>query len=193
MRKEVIGNATLYLGDCREVVLTLCAVEAIITDPPYPDYMTDEYGASDISFLDAYQCKQFVFWSAKATFPLSYSAIHIWDKSPATLSMYERIFERNGEGKCLLWRYQKIKSSVDAQMNKDVHTEHPSQKPIRLMRHLVERTDGIVLDPFMGSGSTAIACVEKRRPFVGIEINPLYFDIACERIENAQRQERLFV
>ena len=50
----------------------------------------------------------------------------------------------------------------------------------------------IVLDPFMGSGTTGLACTRTNRNFIGIEIEPKYFDIACERIENAQRQVRMF-
>ena len=49
-----------------------------------------------------------------------------------------------------------------------------------------------VLDPFMGSGTTGVACMKMNRKFIGVEMDPKYFDIACERIENAQRQERLF-
>jgi DNA modification methylase len=52
--------------------------------------------------------------------------------------------------------------------------------------------EGDVLDPFMGSGTTGVACMNLGRKFIGIEIEPKYFNIACERIENAQRQERLF-
>ena len=51
---------------------------------------------------------------------------------------------------------------------------------------------GTVLDPFMGSGTTGVACMNLGRKFIGIEIEPRYFDIACERIENAQRQARMF-
>ena len=49
-----------------------------------------------------------------------------------------------------------------------------------------------ILDPFMGSGTTGVACMNLGRKFIGIEIEPKYFDIACERIENAQRQQRMF-
>jgi site-specific DNA-methyltransferase (adenine-specific) len=74
----------------------------------------------------------------------------------------------------------------------DVGREHPTQKPVGLMRWCVSKTKGAVLDPFMGSGTTGVACMELQRPFFGIEIEPKYFDMACQRIENAQRQERLF-
>jgi len=69
---------------------------------------------------------------------------------------------------------------------------HPTQKPIALMRWCVAKTEGSVLDPFMGSGTTGAACMELRREFIGIEVHEPYFHVACERIENAQRQERLF-
>ena len=71
---------------------------------------------------------------------------------------------------------------------------HPTQKPPELMRWCVERlgVQGVILDPYMGSGTTGIACLQMGRAFIGIEIEPRYFDIACERVTNAQRQERLF-
>jgi site-specific DNA-methyltransferase (adenine-specific) len=72
---------------------------------------------------------------------------------------------------------------------------HPTQKPQRLMRELVglfSDQEQTVCDPFMGSGTTGVACMQLGRKFVGIELEPIYFDLACERIENAQRQERLF-
>ena len=74
--------------------------------------------------------------------------------------------------------------------------EHPTPKPVALMERMVAcSTDvnNIVLDPFMGSGTTGVACMNLGRRFIGIEIARRYFDISCERIENAQRQKRLFV
>ncbi len=69
---------------------------------------------------------------------------------------------------------------------------HPTQKPVALMQWCVEQTTGAVLDPFMGSGTTGVACANLGRKFLGIEIERKYFDIACERIDNAQRQQRMF-
>jgi site-specific DNA-methyltransferase (adenine-specific)/modification methylase len=60
------------------------------------------------------------------------------------------------------------------------------------MRWCVAKTEGLVIDPMMGSGTTGVATVEANRPFVGIDDKPAYFEIACQRLENAQRQERLF-
>jgi site-specific DNA-methyltransferase (adenine-specific) len=70
--------------------------------------------------------------------------------------------------------------------------EHPMQKPIRLMEWCVGMSAGTVLDPYMGSGSTGVACANLQRPFVGAEIEPRWFDIACRRIEQAYKQPRLF-
>jgi len=71
--------------------------------------------------------------------------------------------------------------------------DHPCPKPIRLLNAIISLTDAeTILDPFMGSGTTGVACMNLGRKFIGIEIEPKYFDIACERIENAQRQMRMF-
>jgi site-specific DNA-methyltransferase (adenine-specific) len=70
---------------------------------------------------------------------------------------------------------------------------HPTQKPIALMRWCLAMTTGRVIDPFMGSGTTGVAAVDMELPFVGIEIDPDYFDVACRRIEEAYRQPRLLV
>ena len=70
---------------------------------------------------------------------------------------------------------------------------HPTQKPFPVMEWCIERAGKIssVLDPFMGSGTTGVACMHMGRDFTGIEREPKYFDIACRRIEDAQRQGRL--
>ena len=73
---------------------------------------------------------------------------------------------------------------------------HPTQKPISLIRHIVKastREGETVLDPFMGSGTTGVACVKLGRKFIGIECERKYFDIACRRIEDAYKQGDLFV
>lgn len=84
------------------------------------------------------------------------------------------------------------KASAD---ERDTGNTHPTVKPLALMRYLcmlISTPDAVVLDPYLGSGSTGIACVGLGRKFVGIEIDPAYFEIACQRIEDAQRQQRLF-
>ena len=71
---------------------------------------------------------------------------------------------------------------------------HQTGKPVELMEDVVTVRNewGTVLDPFMGSATAGLAALRKGRKFIGIEIEPRYFDIACERIESAQKQERLF-
>lgn len=72
--------------------------------------------------------------------------------------------------------------------------EHPNEKPVELCEHFIDLTTNageLVLDPFMGSGTTGVACMNLGRKFIGIEIERKYFDIGCRRIEDAQRQQRL--
>ena len=74
-----------------------------------------------------------------------------------------------------------------------VHKHHKNEKPVALMSRLVNWLNpASVLDPFMGSGTTGVACAQLGRKFIGIEIEPKYFDIACRRIEDAYRQKPLF-
>ena len=72
--------------------------------------------------------------------------------------------------------------------------EHPTQKPVEVMRWCIGFIEGgTILDPFMGSGTTGVAAVQLGRKFIGIEIDPKYYDIACRRIEEATRQGDLFI
>jgi DNA modification methylase len=187
----------LYLGDCLDILPTLTGIDAVVTDPPYPDYYQDEYKHFDgiITPLDLFGCRQLVFWTAKEAFPLDYTAVHIWDKKTGCGSEYERIFERNGNKNYKMFREYLINSTVAASYTGDVFTGHKSQKPARLMRKLLlEFTNpgDTVLDPFMGSGTTGVACVQTGRNFIGIEIDPQYFAIAEKRIKAAQAQPNLF-
>lgn len=70
---------------------------------------------------------------------------------------------------------------------------HPTEKPLQLMRPVVSWTEGVVVDPFMGSGTTGVACVKLGRPFIGIEIDPEHFETACRRITDAMNQPDMFV
>jgi site-specific DNA-methyltransferase (adenine-specific) len=196
MNKTIIGNATLYLGDCMEVLPTLDKVDAVITDPPYPDWLADEYKYFDgiLAPLEKFKCKQLVFWSTKCDFPLDYTARHVWDKKTGCGSEYEFIFERNGSKNFKVVRFYLINSDVAASFNGDVWTGHKSQKPIGLMRWCLDFIPKAqtILDPFMGSGTTGVAAVQMGRKFIGIEREPKYFEIACKRIEDAQRTFDMF-
>ncbi len=79
---------------------------------------------------------------------------------------------------------------------RDIPREHPTQKPVDVLKWCIEHlpdSTHTILDPFMGSGTTGVACVKLGRKFIGIEIEPKYFDIACRRIEQAYAQPDLFV
>jgi len=165
-----------------------------VTDPPYPDYHADTYKQTGIDWLTTIGGRQLVFWSAKVGFPLSYTAIHIWDKKTGAGSQYERIFERNGSKAYCVFRHYLINSTVAASYTGDKFTGHPSQKPVKLLIELLEKftnSDNLVFDPFMGSGTTGVACARTGRRFVGCEIDEEYFDIAVKRIKQEQMQMRM--
>ena len=189
-------DAVLIEGDCLEILPTLGRVDAVVTDPPYPDCYVKEYQYSEerIAALDLLPCWQMVFWSGRAPFPLAHTAVHIWNKNPSNHgAQYERIFERNGGAHQKVFTHYMVNSTVAAMMVGDELNEHPSQKPIRLLKRICEQTKGAtILDPFMGSGTTGVAALQLGRKFIGVEIDETYFSIACKRIEEAWRQPRLF-
>ena len=128
---------TIYHGDCRFILPDLPKVDLVLTDPPYPDYHTDKYAQVDIGFIAGLECRQLIFWSVKAEFPLDYTAIHIWDKCCGAGAEYERIFERNGHYQYHCYDAYIINSTVAAKFNRDIFTGHPSQKPIKLLYRLI--------------------------------------------------------
>lgn len=187
----------LFNENCLETVKRLGKVDLILTDPPYPDYLVDEYKYFDgiIDFLKDIKCRQLVFWSAKAEFPLDYNAIHIWNKKCGVGSMYERIFERNGGNAYKVYSHYLINSTVAANYAKDTFEGHPSQKPITLIRNLIlEYTNegDTVFDPFSGSATVAIACIREKRNFIGSELNTKHFDNSIKRIQSQFAKPELF-
>jgi len=176
------SGITLYNADCRDVA-KFVKCDFILTDPPYPDYLADEYGYFPPMFLNDFSCRQLVFWSAKADFPLDYSAVHIWDKWIGAGSMYERIFERNGGLAYRIFKYAAVGNDYRAQIAQDINTGHPSQKPIKLLRRLI--TDfvpagSVVFDPFSGSGRTLVACQELGYEAVGCEVSEKWCSVTVE-------------
>lgn len=195
IRREVqIGSCRLLLGDCEAILPTLGPVDAVVTDPPYPDFLAEEFHYSEETVRSAlltFNCHQFVFWSATAGWPVDFSAVHIWHKpNGQSYKHYERIFERNGGISCKVFRVAVILPNYTQFAAECV--DHPTQKPLRLVRDLVNRTKGVVLDPFMGSGTTGVACAKMGRSFIGVEIDEGYFDIACKRIRDAYAQPDFF-
>lgn len=187
----------LFNESCLDTIKRLQKVDLILTDPPYPDYLADEYYYHDkvIDFLKEINCRQIVFWSAKAEFPLDYTAIHIWDKARGVGTMYERIFERNGANAYKVYRGQKYNNLLDAVINRDTLEGHPSQKPIKLISKLLNefsKEGDTIFDPFAGSGTTAIACMKYKRNFIGSEINKEHYDKTMKRIQNQFAKPELF-
>ena len=172
---------TIYHGDCREVLPQLdVKVDLVLTDPPYPN--SKLYGDSDITFLKSLPCRQLIFWTPYCQFPLDYTAIHIWDKMNGGISQYEQIYERNGMKRYKCFRHYLINSTVAASYCRDVFTGHPSQKPWQLIQKLlVEFGGNLILDPFLGSGTTCFCAKKLNRYSIGIEIEEKYCEIAARR------------
>lgn len=231
-RIEIIGSATLYLGDCLDAFPSIGRVQSVITDPPYGIGLTgklyhstkrgktikrnETYASYDdtqenfvglilprlVLALDAGDCG--AVFMAERTLPLL----------PPWVAL-GGIFIAAGRGlgswgfQCFMHcafygRDPYLAAGMGSRPNgrsglwpNDAnHHAHPCAKPLDAMLWAVNRASlpgQIVLDPFMGSGTTGVACTKLGRPFVGIEIDAAYFDLACERIEDAQRQRDLFI
>lgn len=220
-REEVIGDARLICADCREVLPTLGKVDAILTDPPYGialdtnnlrfsggkgesarkrgkrqgpaqgrPIVNDATPFDPTMILDLPGDKIIWGWN---NYPdlLPRGACLVWlkrndDAFGSFLSDAELAWMSKGHGV-----YCRRDLSNAAIANDRVH---PTQKPVGLMEWCLGFLPKArsILDPFMGSASTGVACVQTGRAFVGIEIDPEYFSAACRRIEAAYRQPRLF-
>lgn len=202
--KVEVGNATLYLDDCRSVLPMLPLVDAVITDPPYgigfaaqptkwqrlagkEAQSWDDAVAEDLDDLRALGAVQIIWGGNYYPLPQTRGWLS-WFKPDAPPSMAS--FE-------LAWtnldkNARQIQHSIGATNAERVG--HPTQKPLAVMQFTLEYAGmpDLVLDPYMGSGTTGVAAIRAGKRFIGIEVNADYFKIACERIENAQRQERLF-
>ena len=197
MREEVIGEARLILGDCREILPTLGNVDAVITDPPYPNaagHFLDGVAAAR-SIMATLPCAHWLaFWTEIETppVPLPLVAVHVWYRTNTNRpDNYEPIFEFRADGQKKASRV--LPYCVIAPGLTGIEASgHPTEKHVGLMAALVKRTVGTILDPFMGSGTTGVACANLGRKFIGIEVEPRYFEIACHRIAEAYRQPRLF-
>ena len=196
--KVVIGNATLYHGDCIDVLPLLAEIGALVSDPPYPN-------AAGL-FLDGVPRARLVVGSPPADHviafwdemdqpysPLPLVARHAWYRTNTNRpDNYEAIYEWHADGKKRASRIFPFSVVAVGLTGCTQATGHPTQKHEGLMQTLVKRTAGRVFDPFMGSGSTGVACAMERRPFVGVERDRRWFDVACERISRAQAQGRMF-
>lgn len=250
IRKEVIGNAVLYLADCREVLPMLGKVDAVIADIPYGT--TNAPWDRAIPFGDMWTAINCVvergtsivlfgaepFSSAlRMSNPRQFKYDWVWAKPKATgflnakkqpLRAHELISvfadgravyypqKTVGHPRKTTFRGKHLQTAVYGEMSGDYRydsteryprsviefaqdtqnsSEHDTQKPVALMSYLVKTYSlpgQTVLDFTMGSGTTGVACQREGRAFIGVEANPVIFDIACKRIEDAQKQGQLF-
>jgi site-specific DNA-methyltransferase (adenine-specific) len=210
MQPVDVGGFQLYRGDCLEVLPTLPdgSVDVVITDPPYgiginksprlsvsrgfgADTWDDEPYYEHIEYIfHKYQDRTIAMWGGNYytnILPPQRGWL-IWDKLNDGRDFGEaELCWTNVD--TVIRRYKKFPVKMDG------GKVHPTQKPIEVMKWVVELATNpgdTILDPFMGSGTTGVACHLTGRNFIGIEIDPTYFDIAVKRIQDAQRQPLLF-
>ena len=203
---------TIYHGDCREILPTLGKVDLVLTDPPYGvSYKKsgEEYMIGDTVNLIPYFLPLarrvlkpdgaiYMFSSTTKlvdTLPVfnTYFKLHsiiIWDKRigqiPRQLSHYKLRYEPILYGSKGLHRLNGYADDVfQCDIPRGKKRVHPTQKPIEIVEYIVgnsAKETSIVLDPFLGSGTTAVACIHLNRKCIGIEIEEKYCSIAAKRL-----------
>ncbi len=203
-----IGPARLYLGDCREILPLLPRFDAVVTDPPYGLGDWNERGANkgrpfaDISHetqewdqaltpadVDALRKagKHQILWGANYyldSLPRTKMFL-VWNKG------IRRMHFNDAE---LAWTSGMREAVRVFDLSPSgLEKEHPTQKPLALMRWCLSYLPKAetILDPYMGTGTTGVAAVQMNKRFVGIERERKYFEIACRRIDQATREPRL--
>lgn len=220
MNPVIIGDATLYLGDCMDVLPTLPKVDACITDPPYgigessanhksrstssPKWKRPtpiDYGSSNwddvpcspeqLAIIRSCSEKQIIFGGNYFELPPAKCWL-VWDKLNGDNDFADCELAWTNLDKAV--RRIQFRWNGMIRQNGERRGDHPTQKPLGVMRWCIDQAGDVqtILDPFMGSGTTGVACIQLGRKFIGIEREPKYFDIACRRIEQAQAQGKLF-
>ena len=234
-RVETIGSATLYLGDCREILPTLGKVDHIITDPPYSERTHKAHDELSQRRYDASKAKELGYSAltpdaARELADVFHACCSGWiawltDSELANIIRHKmedlgrttfapvpyhhpgRSIRLSGDGPSS-WTDWLIVSRTKEQLRWGTlrggyianegwnDKERMGGKPTRLMQMIVadySRQNDLVCDPFMGAGTTGVACAKEGRRFIGIEIDPEAFETSCRRIEDAQRQGDLFM
>ena len=211
MEPVTIGRATLYCGDAREIVPTLGQIGCVVSDPPYgmsfqSNHRTTQHAriANDdnedllrwaCSLAPAHSAYLFCRWDNLFSVPKPKSLV-TWVKNNWSMGDLEHEHARQTE---VALFYPGPDHDFPAGRPSDViraprtgNEHHPTEKPVQLMRAIIEWTRGTVLDPFMGSGSTGCAAAAMGRDFIGIELQEQYFETACRRLEDALTRPELF-
>ena len=208
VREVTIGDCRLIQGDSEEVLETIHGYDAILSDPPYGIEGSWEGGNSHGWGKFRGQAKKWdirpewfgvfvagnkipsIVWGGQyfSALPASGSWL-IWDKIQRGVSFGEAELAWTNLGKPI--RAFNFGAAAIIAENK----QHPTQKPIPLMKWCLGFLPDAktILDPFMGSGTTLVACAKMGRSGIGIELDPDYFDIACERVRKAYEQPDFFV
>lgn len=224
-RKEVIGDCTLYLGDCLSIMPTLGKVDAVVTDPPYGvgyNGSTTKHGKNGFSYNGFDDTPEYInsLCVPAVRYAMSISDCGIMTPGNANSHLYDPpraqgcIFYPSGANSgpwgfvCSqpLFYYGSdpyLKNCLGRKPNGFSTTEstdrdinHPCPKPYLVTKWMVERVSlqgHSVLDIFMGSGTTGVACAKMGRSFIGIELDSDYFDLSCRRIEEAYKQPDMFI
>jgi site-specific DNA-methyltransferase (adenine-specific) len=200
-RTETLAEGvTLINADCREVLPTLGKVDAVVTDPPYgigiaSNPVRQKHERSDwddappsietFELIRSVSDEQIIWGGNYFPLPTSQGFL-VWDKKQPqdfSLAMCE-----------MAWWSRQTPAKMWRQSVTSYEKHHPTQKPTQLMFWCVQLLGArTILDPFMGSGTTGVAAVKLGRKFIGIEIEPKYFDIACRRISDALKQPDMFI
>jgi site-specific DNA-methyltransferase (adenine-specific)/modification methylase len=218
-RVEHIGRATLYLGDCRDLIGSVEA-DCAITDPPYGvglgvagdnqgrgSYASFEDTPENVAAICVPAIRSCIERFPRTVLTPGVRNVFLYPKPTHMGSFYYPAASGCNPWGFSCWQpilyygkdpYGGTGSKPDSYYSTEQAEKngHPCPKPIRQMKWLVGRASldtETVFDPFMGSGTTGVAAVQLGRKFIGCEIEPAYFDIACKRIEDAQRQGDFFV
>ncbi len=215
IRKEILAEGvTVFLGDCREILPTLGRVDAVVTDPPYGigeaagknksrsvlatsrDYGDLAWDNSPpprwlVGLMRDMSRHQIIFGGNYFDLPPS-SCWLVWDKKNGNNDFADCELAWTNLPKAVrriewMWNGMIRKGS-------DVR-EHPTQKPLGVMAWALDQLPAdvdLICDPFMGSGTTGVAAIQKGLQFVGIEREAAYFDVACTRLQAALDAPKLF-
>lgn len=207
-RVETIGRAVLHLGDCRDILPTLGKVDAVVTDPPYgigehggacrtrgkPGYAKHENMGWD---NDRPPAEVFQAMLACSNEQIIWGGNYFADLLPPRMGWlyWKKLMGGDSADGELAWTSRNRALREFTKCPKGMDKAHPCEKPVELMKWCIGFLPEAqtILDCFLGSGTTGVAAVQMGRDFIGIEREAKYFDIACKRIEDAQRQGDMFL